>query len=99
MNLVHWKSLHPKKGHFTYFFFGQTPHLLGEKLKSRTNNLDHRKAGSVAVILSLRVKGGGPTYTKSGAIIFPTRWQSNVHCILQGLLENTVVALTTVARH
>ena len=55
VNLVHWKSLHPKKGHFTYFFFGQTPHLLGEKLKTRTNNLDHRKAGSVAVILSLRV--------------------------------------------
>ena len=45
-----------KKGHGPTFF-GQTPHLLGEKLKTRTDNLDHWKAGSVAVILSLRVGG------------------------------------------
>ena len=54
MNLVHWNSLHPKKA-ILPTFLGQTPHLLDEKLKTKTNNLDHRKAGSVAVILSLRV--------------------------------------------
>ena len=36
-------------------FLGQPPHLLGIKLKTRTNNLHHRKAGFVAVILSLKV--------------------------------------------
>ena len=54
LNLVHWNSLHPKRA-ILPTFSGQTPHFLGENLKTRTNNLNHRKAGSVAVILSLRV--------------------------------------------
>ena len=48
MNLVHWNSLHPKNASLPTFL-GQTPHYL------RTNNLDHWEAGSVVVILSLRV--------------------------------------------
>ena len=44
----------PKKAIYI-LFFGQTPHFLGEKLKTRTDNLDHWKTGSVAVILSLSV--------------------------------------------
>ena len=54
VNLFHWNSLHPKQA-IVSTFLGQTPHFLGEKLKTRTNNLHHRKAGSVAVILSRRV--------------------------------------------
>ena len=54
VNLVHWNSLHPKKA-ILPTFLGQTPHFLCENHKTRTNNLHHRKAGSVAVILSLRV--------------------------------------------
>ena len=54
VNLVHWNSLHPKNAVLPTFL-GQTPHFLCENHKTRTNNLHHRKAGSVAVILSLRV--------------------------------------------
>ena len=54
VNLVHWNSLHPKKA-ILPTFSGQTPHFLGENHKTRTYNLHHRKAWSVAVILSLRV--------------------------------------------
>ena len=54
VNLEHWNSLHPKKA-IIPTFSGQTPNFLGENQKNRTNNLHHRKAGSVAVILSLRV--------------------------------------------
>ena len=54
VNLVHWNSLHPKNA-ILPTFLGQTPHFLCENHKTRTNNLHHRKAGSVAVILSLRV--------------------------------------------
>ena len=54
VNLVHWNSLHPKKA-ILATFSGQTPNVLGENQKTRTNNLHHRKAGSVAVILNLRV--------------------------------------------
>ena len=36
-------------------FLGKTPNFLCETHKTRTNNLYHWKAGSVAVILSLRV--------------------------------------------
>ena len=54
VNLVHWNSLHPKKA-IIPTFSGQTPNVLGENQKTRTNNIHHRKAGFVAVILSLRV--------------------------------------------
>ena len=54
VNLVYWNSLHPKKA-ILPTFSGQTPHFLGENRKNRTNNLHHLKAGSVAVILSLRL--------------------------------------------
>ena len=54
VNLVHWNSLHPKKA-IIPTFSEQTPNFLGENQKTRTKNLYHRKAGSVAVILSLRV--------------------------------------------
>ena len=74
VSLVYWNSQHPK-GHFTYFS-GQTPHFLSDKQKPRSNNLHHQKSWSVPVQL----------IQKSVAIICSTRWQSNVHCILQGLL-------------
>ena len=54
MNFVYWISLHPKKA-ILPIFLGQTPHFTNEKQKSRTKNLHHWKAGSVVVILSLRV--------------------------------------------
>ena len=54
LNLVHWNSLHPKSAILTSFL-GQTPHILCENRKTITNNQHHWKAGSVAVILSLRV--------------------------------------------
>ena len=53
-NLVHWNSLHPINA-ILPTFLGQTPHFLCENEKNRTDNLHHRKAWSVAVILSLRV--------------------------------------------
>ena len=54
VNLVHWNSLHPKMA-ILPTFLGQTPHFLCENHKTRTNNLHHWKAGSVSVILSLKV--------------------------------------------
>ena len=54
VNLVHWNSLHPKKA-ILPTLLGQTPHFLCENHKTRSNNLHHWKAVSVAVILSLRV--------------------------------------------
>ena len=54
VNLVHWNSLH-QKWPFYLLFLGQTPHFLCENHKTRSDNQHHRKAGSVAVILSLRV--------------------------------------------
>ena len=53
-NLVHWNSLHPINA-ILPTFLGQTPHFLCENEENRTDNLHHRKALSVAVILSLRV--------------------------------------------
>ena len=76
VNFVYWISLHPNKT-IVPTFLGQTPHFISEKQKPRTNNLHHWKAGSVAVKLSLRV---GVQHIQKVA-----RWQSNVHCILQGL--------------
>ena len=54
VHLVHWNSLHPKKAVIPTFqdiykIFSVQNH------KTRTNNLHHGKAGSVAVVLSLRV--------------------------------------------
>ena len=54
VNLVYWISLHQKKASLSTFL-GQTPHFISEKQETRSNNLHHRKAVSVAVILSLRV--------------------------------------------
>ena len=48
VNLVHWDSLY-------LLFSGQTPHFLCENYKTITYNPHYRIAGSVAVILSLRV--------------------------------------------
>ena len=48
---VYWISLHPKKA-ILPTCIGQTPNLLGEKQKNRTNNLHHWKAVSVAVFLA-----------------------------------------------
>ena len=66
VNLVHWNSLHSKKA-ILPTFSGLTPHFLGENHKTRTNIIQHRKAGSVAVILSLRV--GVQHKKNSGAIM------------------------------
>ena len=54
VNLMLWNSLHPKKA-IIPTSSGHTLNFLGENHKTRTNNLHHWKAGSVAVVLSLRV--------------------------------------------
>ena len=69
-----------KKGHFTYFFQEKYHFFLGKKQETRTNNLHHHKAGSVAVILRVH------HIQKKCAIIFSTRWPPNIHCFLKGLL-------------
>ena len=48
----------PKKA-FLPTFLGKTPNLLGEKLKTRTDNLHHLKAGYRCG--HFEPKGGGPT--------------------------------------
>ena len=67
VNFVYWISLRPKKT-ILPTILGQTPHFISEKQEHATNNLHHRKAWSVAVILSIRVQ----IIQKSGPIIFPT---------------------------
>ena len=55
VNLVYWISLHPKKA-ILPAFLGQTPHIISEnKKRKEIKNLHHWKAGSIAVILSLKV--------------------------------------------
>ena len=54
VNYVYWIRLHPKKA-LLLTFLGQTPHFISEKHKPRSNNLYHRKAWSVAVILNQKV--------------------------------------------
>ena len=54
LNIVYWNSLQSKEAVLPTFS-AQTPHVLGEKQKIWTNHLHHRKAGSVSLILSLRV--------------------------------------------
>ena len=51
VNLVYRNSLHPQKALFPTFF-RTIKKFLGEKQRTRTNNLHHRKAGSVAIFLS-----------------------------------------------
>ena len=68
VSLVHWNSLHPKKA-IIPTFKKKTPNFLSENQKKTTYNLHHRKVGSVAVILSLRI---GSNIHKSGAIIWTT---------------------------
>ena len=52
---------------------GQTPHFLGEKLNTRTNTIHYQNAGSVAVILNLRV--GVQQKPNNDAITLSTRGQ------------------------
>ena len=47
MNIVYWNSRHPKKA-ILPTFSGPTPHFQSEKQKTRSKNLHHRKAESVA---------------------------------------------------
>ena len=52
----YWISLQKKnKKNILPTFLGPTPHFINEKQKHGTNILHRRKAGSFAVILSLRV--------------------------------------------
>ena len=55
VNLVHRNSMHTTMVTLPTFS-GQTLHVHGENLKTRTNNLHYQKTRSVAVILSLRVQ-------------------------------------------
>ena len=71
-NLVHWNSLHPKNA-ILPTFLGQTPHFLCENKKK--HNWQPTPSESWVRCCHFEPKGGGPTYTKSGAIIFSTRWQ------------------------
>ena len=54
VNIVYWISLHPKNT-ILPTFLGQIPYFISEKQKHGTNNLHHRNAGSIAVILGLSV--------------------------------------------
>ena len=58
VNLVYWNSLHPKNA-ILPTFSGQTLHFLGKMKKNWTNNLHHRKAVSVAVLLRVGVQHTG----------------------------------------
>ena len=79
VNLVHWNSLHTKRA-IIPTFSGQTPYFLGENRKTRTNNLHHRKTGSVAIILSLRV---GVQHTQKVAV------ECTLYLRLQGLVDSS----------
>ena len=52
VNFVYWISLHPKKVNLPIFFWDK--HHIKEQ-NPRTNNLNHQKAGSVAVERILRL--------------------------------------------
>ena len=58
---MHVNFAHSKKT-IKHTFSGPSLNFLGKNHKTRTNNLHHHKAGSVAVILSLRV--GANIYKK-----------------------------------
>ena len=77
MNFVHWNSLHQKNA-ILPTFLGQTPHFLCEKHKTRTNNLHHWKAGSVAVTLSLSV---GVQHIQKGVQYFVQRGGSRMYTL------------------
>ncbi len=70
-NLVHWNSLHPINA-ILPTFLGQTPHFLCENEKKQ--NWQPTPSESFVRCGHFEPKGGGPTYTKSGAIFFTTRW-------------------------
>jgi hypothetical protein len=72
-------SLHPKNTIFPTFL-GQTPHFLGKKPKTRTNNLPQRKVFSVAVFFNPKVEGS--SFIKNGAILFISRWVPNIPLFL-----------------
>ena len=77
-----WISLHPKKA-ILPTFLGQTPNCLGEKQKKKIEQPTPLESWVCYIFLEPKV--GVLAYTKSGEIICSTLWQSNVHCILQGL--------------
>ena len=54
IKLVHWNLLHPKNS-IIPTFSGHILNFLCENHKTRTNNLHHQKAGSIVVVLSLRL--------------------------------------------
>ena len=70
----------PKKGYLPTFFWGQTPHFISEKQKNRSNNLHHRKAGSVAVILTLRM-----------GVHYVQKWCNNIPIALCVLRPNKII--------
>ena len=81
MNLVYWNSLHPKKSNLPTFFWDKHHNFKSEKQKPNPTTII-----KLGLLQSFEPKGRGPTYTKSGEIILSTLWQSNVDCILQGLI-------------
>ena len=54
VNLDYLISMHPKKA-ILPTFSGKTPHFQGKRQETRTNNLHHQKADSVAFCFSLRL--------------------------------------------
>ena len=71
-NLVNWNSLHPINA-ILPTFLGQTLHFLCENEKKQ--NWQPTPSESFVRCGHFEPKGGGPTYTKNGAIICTTRWQ------------------------
>ena len=72
INLVHWNSLHPKKAILLIFFWTNTTFPLWN---SQNQKKQPRPSKSWVRCGQFEPKGGGQTYTKSGAIIVTTRWQ------------------------
>ena len=84
LNFVYWFSQHPIKD-ILPTFLGQTPHFINEKQKPKTSNL--HQAGSVAVILSLRV---GVRHMGGLAlmVISPKNWEFSLFCMsLLGIIQ------------
>ena len=82
VNLDYSISLHPKKV-ILPTFSGRTQLFQCKKQETRTNNLHHHKAGSVAGFLSLRLMVHH-IQNKNSAL---RRWPPNIHCILQGVIQ------------
>ena len=77
VNMDYPISLHPKKGHFTYFS-GKTQHFLGNKINYTT--------GKLGPLRLFYPKNEGLSYKKRLFMIFSTQWPPNFHSFLQGLL-------------